>query len=452
MKKLSEHFKRLNTKPAKVAVPHAKHTLNQVTIQMHVPDQVKIRLSQHIGAPCKPVVSLGDLVKVGQIIATSEAVVFAPIHASVSGEVVNIADTVDANGLKTCEITLKSDGKQLLHEGITPPNISSKEDFIEAVRASGLVGLGGAGFPTHVKLNVSPEVREKIDMLLINAAECEPYITSDVREILENPYDILDGIQAVSKHLEIKQVMIAIEDTNQQAIQLLSDILSNKRETYPHVSVKILPSTYPQGAEKVLVQSCTNRVIPLGKLPADVGVVVMNVSSIGFLGRYLKTGIPLTSRRVTVDGDAIKKPGNVWAPIGTMTKDLIAFCGGYQKEAHLLIHGGPMMGLAQTNDETPIKKTTNAVLAFGELEMREHKEIACIRCARCIDVCPVNLMPVTIDQNVRLKKIDALQTLSLNACLDCGLCSFACPSNRMLVQNIRVGKGMLHHLTKGDQA
>lgn len=449
--KLSEKINMLSMKSTKANVPHHKNTLHKETVHMPAPDYVKMRMDQHIGTPCVPVVKEGDSVKVGQVIAQSEALVAAPIHASVSGTIEKIEELVLDNGQTVKGITIKSDGNQMLDEALKPPLIENEVDFIRAVRESGIVGLGGASFPTHVKLNASQDMKSNIDTLIINGAECEPYITSDAREILENPYDLLEGIQAVSQHLNVKEIMIGIEDNNQQVIQFLSDILSKDRETYPHVSIKTLPSIYPQGAEKILIKSCTDRVVPAGKLPLDVGIIVLNVSTTASLARYLKTGMPLTSRRVTVDGSAVSNPGNVWVPIGTMVKDIIAFCGGYKEEVHMLLQGGPMMGAAQETDELPIIKPTNAVLAFGKSDMKEHEEIACIRCARCIDVCPVNIMPVSIDQNVRLKNLDELQTLDLDVCINCGLCSFVCPSNRTLVQNIRVGKGMLRKLAEGGK-
>lgn len=451
MIKLSKRLNLLNTKPIQPKVPHHKNTIHQKTIHMKIPSHVKIRMDQHIGTPCSPVVKEGDNVKVGQVIAESNALVSTPIHASVSGIVEKIEAVTLENGQSVTEIIINADGFQTLDESLKPPMIKNQADFFQAVKNSGLVGLGGAAFPTHVKLDVSSKEERHLDILLINGAECEPYITSDAREFLETPYDLLAGIQVVSHYLKIKKVIIGIEDHNQEVIKSLSDVLSKAREAYPQISIKQLPSTYPQGAEKVLIQTCTGRIVPLGKLPPDVGVQVLNVSTIASLARYLKTGIPLTLRRVTVDGSAIRNPGNIWVPIGTITRDIITFCGGYQEKPYLLLHGGPMMGVAQENDEAPITKRTNAILAFGKSEMKEHEEIACIRCARCIDACPVNLMPVSIDQNVRIKNLDALHTLDLNACINCGLCSFVCPSNRTLVQHIRIGKDMLRDSTEGGK-
>jgi len=449
--KLSEKANLLSLKSTRVSVPHHKNTIHQKTVRMPIPQHVKISMDQHRGIPCNPVVKVGDYVKVGQLIAKSAIAISAPIHASVSGEVISIEEFVQDDGQTIKELVIRSDKVQTLYEELKPPSIKSKMDFFQAVKNSGLVGLGGAAYPTHVKLNSKSAEKVELDVLLINGAECEPYITSDSRELLESPYDLLAGIQVISHFLNIKKVIVGIEDQNKGIIKALSNFLSKKRGTFPNVSIKALPYAYPQGAEKILIKTCTGRVLPPGKLPIDVGVIVLNVSTTAFLARYFKTGIPLTSRRVTVDGSAVSNPRNVWVPIGTMIKDIIAFCGGYKEEPHLLLQGGIMMGTAQANDDQPITKRTNAVLAFGQSELREHQEIACIRCARCVDICPTELMPGYIDQNVRFNNLDQLKTLGLDICLGCGLCSFICPSNRTLVQSNSVGKKMLH-LAQGGQS
>lgn len=451
--KLSEKFNQLSLKPSKASISHhKKNTRYKRTVQMPTPQRVKISMDQHRGVPCSPIVKVGDYVELGQPIAESAILLSAPIHASVSGVVESIEDFVQNDGQIVKELVIKSDEVQSLYKELKPPYIKNKMDFLQAVKNSGLVGLGGAAFPTHVKLITKPTGNMNLDILLINGAECEPYITSDSREMLENPLDFFAGIQVVSYFLNIKEVMIGIEDHNKEVIEVLTNFLSKKRENYPNIFIKRLPSIYPQGAERVLVKRCTGRSIPPRKLPLDVGVIVLNASTTASLARYFKTGLPLTSRRVTVDGSAVNNPRNVWVPIGTMIKDIIAFCGGYIEEAHLLLQGGIMTGIAQTNDDQPITKRTNAVLAFGKSDLRDHLEIACVRCAKCVDICPVDLMPGIIDQNVRFNNLDKLKTLGLDVCLGCGLCSFTCPSNRALVQNINTGKKMLQVITQGGQS
>jgi electron transport complex protein RnfC len=427
-------------KPNKIQVPHWKNTIAKQTEQFPTGTYVHLMLSQHIGAPCTPIVRIGNTVYVGQIVAESSAKVSAPIHASVSG----IVEAIDDH-----KIVIKSDGKQTRDPSICTPTINNEQDFVNAVKQSGLVGLGGAGFPTYIKFDVKN--KKQIDTLIINAAECEPFITSDTREIIENTADVLDGTIALAEHLDVKSIMIGIENHNEEAISILQKMISSI-SGYQNIQVKILPSKYPQGAEKVLIESCTKRILPPGKLPSDIGVIVSNVSSIGFLGRYLKTGMPLVTRRVTVDGGGIKTPKNISAPIGTLIKDLVQFCGGYQSSPVKILSGGPLMGVPVENDEMPITKRSNAITILDQTQATHYEELECIRCSHCVTACPMKLMPVSIDRNVRLKNMDELQTLNLDACINCGLCSFSCPSNRTLVQNIRIGKGMLRELAQGGKA
>ena len=284
-------------------VPHRKNTKDMETVDMPVPAMVTIPMSMHIGAPCTPKVKVGDTVYVGQVIGDSDAFVSAPIHSSVSGTVKKIDTILSSNGANTPCVIIESDGEQTPDPSIQPPKVENNDDLVKAIRNSGLVGLGGAGFPAHVKLNPAPEVKAKVDTLVINGAECEPYLTADVREILENSQDIISGINTVSKLLEVKEAIIGIEDNKPEAIRLMQELAA--KNSGATIKVHSLPSRYPQGAEKVLIEQCTGRQVPPGKLPADVGVVVMNVTSVAFLARYLKTGMPLISKRVTVDGSAV---------------------------------------------------------------------------------------------------------------------------------------------------
>ena len=429
-------------------VPHRKHTSGCETVDMPIPATVSICMQQHIGAPCVPTVKAGQEVFVGQIIGDSDKFISAPIHSSVSGKVKKIDTLLMPNGAKAQTIIIETDGKQTVDPSIQPPVVNTPEDLIKAVRASGLVGLGGAGFPTHVKLNPSPEAKAKIDTLIINAAECEPYITADVREIIENSWDILSGVYTVSELLEVKQALIAIEDNKPEAIEIMRNIASKDDSHGDIVKVKVLPSRYPQGAEKVLIDQCTGRQVPPGKLPADVGVVVMNVASIATLARFLKTGLPLTTKRLTVDGSAIKEPKNVRVPIGALVKDVVEFCGGYKEEPAKLLYGGPMMGTALASDEMPVMKQNNAILAFNRAEAQGMEPTACIRCGRCVNACPMSLMPTKLEQASIHKDVEALKTYNVMTCMECGCCSYVCPANRKLVQSIRVGKVVLRNSGK----
>ena len=422
------------------AVPHHKNTWDIPSSTMPPPEKVILPMQQHIGAPCIPTVKKGDHVYVGTVVGDSDAYVSAPVHASVSGTVTEITQVMLTGGQMTQAVVVESDGKMEKDPAIAPPPpITTKEELAKAARAAGLVGLGGAGFPAHVKLNV-PEGKT-IDTLLVNVAECEPYVTSDHREALENGRNVLEGVYHVKEILEVQRVLIAVEDNKPDVIQRLSEIAGDpQRDPLDQVRVLPLKSRYPQGAEKVLVQACTGRKVPAGKLPADVGCLVMNIGSLSFLASYMRTGMPLTLKRVTLDGSAIAHPQNVIVPVGTPIKDVVAFCGGYKAEPKKLIMGGPMMGVAITSDELPILKQNNAILAFDQREAQLRQPTACIRCGRCVAACPMHLMPTKLEQAVERQDVEALQSLDIMTCMECGCCSFSCPAGRRLVQAIRLGK------------
>ena len=425
------------------AVPHHKNTWDIPSSTMPPPEKVILPMQQHIGAPCIPTVKKGDHVYVGTVVGDSEAYVSAPVHASVSGTVTEITQVMLTGGQMTQAVVVGSDGKMEKDPAIAPPPpITTKEELAKAARAAGLVGLGGAGFPAHVKLNV-PEGKT-IDTLLVNVAECEPYVTSDHREALENGRNVLEGVYHVKEILGVQRVIIAVEDNKPDVIQKLSEIADDpKRDPLDQVRVLPLKSRYPQGAEKVLVQACTGRKVPAGKLPADVGCLVMNIGSLSFLASYMRTGMPLTLKRVTLDGSAIAHPQNVIVPVGTPIKDVVAFCGGYKAEPKKLIMGGPMMGVAITSDELPILKQNNAILAFDQREAQLRQPTACIRCGRCVAACPMHLMPTKLEQAVERQDVEVLQSLNVMTCMECGCCAFSCPAGRRLVQSIRLGKSMV---------
>ncbi|AGC69389.1 electron transport complex protein RnfC [Thermoclostridium stercorarium subsp. stercorarium DSM 8532] len=423
-----------------VSAPHRKNTAESETSVLDIPEKVVIPMVQHIGAPCTPTVKPGDTVKVGQKIGDSEAYVSAPIHSSVSGTVTRVEPMLFAGGNLVMSVEIKTDGKQEVYEGISPPEIKNREDFLKAVRSSGLVGLGGAGFPTHVKLN--PPKDKVIDCLIVNGAECEPYITSDYREMLENPDGIIEGIKLVLDYLSIPKAIMGIEDNKPKAYKLLKEKAQNDNR----ISVQSLRSRYPQGAEKTLVYALTGRKIPSGKLPADVGCVVLNVNTVAFIASYVKTGMPLVQRRVTVDGPVVNQPKNVLAPIGTSLQTLFDFCGGFKSTPYKVLMGGPMMGIAQYSLETSVIKNTNAILAFDKKEGDLPSEWPCIRCGRCVEACPMNLLPLEINRLVLANKIDELERYHILDCIECGSCSYSCPSKRHLVQSIRIGKDAVRRL------
>ncbi len=424
-----------------VKVTHHKNTAEMAIERMPVPQRVVLPMQQHIGVPCTPTVKVGDTVAVGQKIGDSDKFISAPIHASISGTVTAVGDVKLANGIITKGVTIESDGEMRLYEGIKPPVVTNKAELCAAVRESGLVGLGGAGFPTHVKLNI-PEDKE-IDTLIINAAECEPYITVDYRECIENAENILKGVEILKDILGFKQVIIAIEDNKPKVFKIMKEIADRDNDKDDAIKLMTLRSRYPQGAEKMMVLSATGRKVPPGKLPSDVGCVVMNVTSTAFIARYLETGKPLVSRSITVDGSAIAEPKNIRVPIGTNIQDIIDFCGGFKSEPRKLIFGGPMMGLAICGTEAPICKQNNAILAFDERKDLLKKERACIRCGRCVDVCPMSLTPTLIERFSRVKDAEKLKAINVNTCMECGSCAYACPSGRPLVQYIRLAKQVI---------
>lgn len=434
-----------------VNVPHKKATSVMESVIMPPPKKVIIPMKQHIGAACVPVVSVGEYVKVGQIIADSDQYVSAPIHASVSGKVTKIGSMIMPNGEKVQTVVIESDGEMAEDSLMFPPVVTSVSDLTKIARESGLVGLGGAGFPAHIKLNVPED--KSIDTLIVNVAECEPYITSDHREALENSWAVLSGIYTVKQILKIKRVLIAVEENKPDVIKELEKIADNRtRDPKDEVRVFPLKTRYPQGAEKVLIQACTGRQVPQGKLPSDVGCLVMNVTSIAFLANYIKTGMPLVNKRITVDGSAIRRPCNVIAPIGTPVCDIIEFCGGYLQTPKKVLMGGPMMGLALSDDTMPIMKHTNAIIAFGENEARLPEPTECIRCGRCVKACPMKLLPTAICQAVKTKDTEKMQTLGIMNCMECGCCSYSCPAHRFIVQTIRTGKAMVknaQHVERG---
>ena len=413
------------------------------------PATVTLPMSMHIGAVAKPVVKAGDLVKVGTLIGEAQGKVSAPVYASVSGKVTKVTEILAANGSTVPAVVIESDGLMTRDENITPPAVDSRESFLAAVRDSGIVGLGGAGFPTHVKLDVDPA---RIEALIINGAECEPYITSDTITMTERTDDMAYAIRALHKHLGVRKVIIGVEMHNKAATASMMQLMHDAHGDGLTIEVKVLPSVYPQGGEKVLVYHTTGKVVPTGGLPIDVGVVVCNCTTIAAIGAYLKTGMPLVEKCVTVDGGAGKAPQNVTVPVGTALSDVFAFCGGFREEPAEVLYGGPMMGVGVPDVSVPVMKNTNAVLALTEKESRLPKTTACIRCGSCTNTCPFGLAPASIAAAFKKKDAEKLEQLSVNACMECGCCSFVCPANRPLVQTNKLAKAFLKQEKAKEEA
>lgn len=423
-----------------IHVDHNKNTKNLATEWLPLPEKVYLSMAQHIGVRCDPIVKVGDHVDLGQPVGQTEMAVSAPIHASVSGKVVGIEKIMSLMGTMDRHVVIESDGRQSVWEGIKPPVIESREDFIKSIRNSGVVGLGGAAFPVSVKYN--PRNIEMVDTLIVNGAECEPFITSDYRTMIEETNLIIDGIEGVMKWLDIKECYIAIEDNKPEAIARIYEAIEGNY----NIHIVIMKSLYPRGAERVVIHESTGKILPPGKLPADIGVLVSNVATISFIGNFLATGMPLVEKRITVDGNSITTPKNVMVPLGTRIIDIIDFCGGYRMPPAKIIMGGPMMGRAIYNDGKPLIKNNNAILAFDEKQAFLHEESACINCGRCVRACPMELMPTLINKAYLQNDYAELKRLNVQLCMGCGCCSYVCPSKRMLNIGHLLAKAKLKEL------
>lgn len=423
-----------------IHVAHHKNTAQCETKRMPVPAEVCIPMSMHIGAPCKPLVAKGDTVKVGQLIGDTDAFVSAPIHSSVSGTVKSIETQRNAAGGYDQVIVIETDGKQEVCEDIEIPKADNLQEFVAAVRKSGLVGLGGASFPTHIKYN--PKNIDEVDTLIVNGAECEPFITSDHRLMLEDTQDIIDGIKLVMKHLNLSKGYIGVEGNKPDAIEKLKATIA-EQGLADSVEVVTLQTTYPQGAERVMIYEITGKTMDAGVLPADLGVILSNITSIAFVGQYFRTGMPLIEKRMTIDGSAIAEPGNVIAPLGTRIHDIVEFMGGYKAEPKKILMGGPMMGRAIFSDEMPIIKNNNAILAFDGPQSLVPEETNCINCGRCHKACPFNLLPTALTEAMENKDAARLEQLKVMQCMECGSCAYVCPARRPLGFNNKLGKAIL---------
>lgn len=437
-------------KLGRAKLPHCKNTAAMPPVAIQPPKTVTIPMSQHIGAPANPVCAVGDTVYVGTLIGEASGFVSAPIHSSVSGTVKKIDQQLMANGKNGTVIVIESDGLMTPDPDIKPPVIESFADLSAAARAAGLVGLGGAGFPTSVKLD--PKRLDALNTLVLNGAECEPYITSDARTMLDKAEDIRYGVELILRHSDIKDVYIGIEKNKPDCIAHLGKVFADM----PMVKIVSLPDTYPQGAEKILIYNTTARVVPEGGLPADTGVLVMNVTTIAKLADYVKTGMPLVEKCVTVDGSIVKEPKNLIVPVGTSVADVIEAVGGFTEEPGKVIFGGPMMGVAIYSLEYPVMKSCNAITVLNKKDAKKQYENPCIHCGRCVAICPMGLNPTVYAKALNVAeaedRIQRYTDAKLNLCIECGSCSYVCPSNRPLVENNRLAKAELREYTLAHKA
>ncbi len=411
-------------------------TSDKKTVFLEGGQLLYIPLSQHIGAPCEPVVAVGDQVLMGQLIADSKAFVSAPIHSSVSGTVKEIKKCLHPNGTMVQTIVIENDFNYTpfqMEKNKNYRNLSS-DKLVEIIRTAGLVGMGGAGFPSHIKL--APSKDKPIECVIVNGAECEPYLSSDHRAMVEQPGDVIRGLRIIMKMLKCKRGVIAIEDNKPDAIEKISDLLKKTKT----IEVAVLKTKYPQGSEKHLIKTVMGKEVPSGKLPADVGATVVNADTAISVKNAVEGINPVIRRRVTVSGHGIKNPSVFSVPIGMLVSEVLEAAGGLNEDTFKIIMGGPMTGLPIFETDVPIIKTSSGVLALTEKESPSDTEYACLRCGKCVTACPMNLMPLKISTAGREADDDAAVLYHANDCIECGCCSYACPSHRRLLDGIRFAK------------
>ncbi len=409
--------------------------------KMNPPAEINIPMSQHIGAHCVPVVGAGDRVLRGQVIGKVENGLGCPVHSSVSGTVRAIKSYNNAQGQPVKTVVIENDGEYELSPDVKPYEKklteTSAEEIIEVIRNAGISGMGGATFPTYAKLQ---SAIGKVDRLIINCAECEPFITANHRLMLERPGEIINGTKILLKALGLRSADIAVEDNKLDAVAKLEEKIGNGKM----INVRVMRTKYPQGDERQLIYALTGREMPFGRLPADVGCVIFNAETCAAIYRAFALGLPLIERTVTVAGDCIAAPKNILAPIGASYKDLIDFCGGSKKTPKKIINGGPMMGFAQWDINAPVTKGTSAILVFSEdMCIETPANFSCIRCGRCVQNCPMHLMPNYLAQFALKGRYEDTDSYDVNSCVECGTCSYNCPASVPIVQYIRVAKGAL---------
>lgn len=420
--------------------PEEKITSQKPIQELPHPKRVVIPLSQHTGAPAKPVVKIGEKVKTGQRIGEAQGPISSTIHASLSGKVIDISAYPHPLGPPSLAIAIESDGKDEYHPDIKHNNEYFRlhpNEIKEIIREAGIVGLGGAAFPTHVKL--SPPEDKWIDTVILNGCECEPYLTCDHRLMVEKTYEIIEGLKIIARTLEVTSCYIGIERNKEDAIRVVRKEIRNEA----NMEVVPLRTKYPQGSEKQLVKAILNREVPSGGLPLNVGVVVQNVGTALAISEAVRKGRPLIERVVTVTGKGIKNPANLRIRIGTLFQDVIDYCGGFREKPGKIIMGGPLMGFSQYTTQVPVIKGTTGILVLPEEEVEEIRERSCIRCSRCVDVCPMDILPNLIAQYARKDRFDWAEKYGALDCMECGVCAYVCPAKIPLIQLIKYAKTQL---------
>lgn len=419
--------------------PGNKISKNSPITVAPLPDRVVVPLSQHIGAPATPCVAKGDHVKVGQLIGQSSGFVSANVHSPISGVVTAVDSLPDGAGLRKPAIVIEREGDEWLKtidrsDALIQSCHLTPKEIIDKIAAAGLVGMGGATFPAHVKLSIP--AGQKAECLIINGVECEPYLTSDYRTMLERGSEVLVGVQILCKALDVNKAYIGIEDNKPEAISHLTTLAAG----YPHIEIVPLRTKYPQGGEKQLIQAITGKAVPSGGLPIHVGVVVQNIGTALAVYEAVQKNKPLIERVVTVTGKTLRDPSNFMVRIGTPISSLIDLCGGMPQDALKVINGGPMMGRALANIDAPVTKGTSGIVIMRNRESLRTPASSCIKCAKCVGVCPMGLEPYLLNKLTRLKRFDDLEPLRITDCIECGSCAYTCPASIPLLDYIRVGK------------
>ena len=408
------------------------------TFHTITPKQVVIPLQQHIGAPCQPLVKVGDKVLRGQKIGDGEGLC-VPVHASVSGTVVAIEPRPHTSGRMVNSIVIDNDFQDEtieLKENDLPIEQLDNDQILHAIREAGIVGMGGAAFPGNVK---ALSAMGKVDTLIANACECEPYITADDSLLRTSPEKVLEGMLILKKVLNPERMVLAVEDNKAEAIEKVKGILPE----YPGIEIAVLPTMYPQGAEKQLIQAITGREVAPGQLPVSVNCAVFNVSTYAAICRAVRHGMPLIQRIVTISGEAIAEPQNFVVRIGTPFHDLIEVAGGLHDKTERVISGGPMMGIAQSDLSVPVIKATNSILCLLKDKNGAAENPVCLRCGKCVSVCPMRLQPLYMYRFTNAKRVDELGRMNVLDCIECGSCAFTCPGKLPLVETFRKGKQMV---------
>ena len=416
-----------------------KDTANSEIVSFKDISSVYIPMFMHIGTPCKALVKRGDTVLRGQKIGEPSGI-SSPIHSSISGSVKSVKDRLLGTNSVVQVVEIENDGQFLVDDSLDIPAYTDRDSFLECVRNSGLVGLGGAGFPTWQKFNET-KAGVAIDTLLINGMECEPFITSDHRQMLEEAPRILSGVNRLISALNISKAIVGVELNKKDAITHLQNTLkASNLSRKQDIEIRAFPTRYPQGAAKTFVTAATKRIVPAQARVTDVGVQVINIATVCQLERYFETGMPLVDKVVTLTGDCPKGGGNYRVPIGTMIDELIDNTGGFLKEPSIVSMGGPMNGQIIYDLHTPIIKNNNAITCLSESMLSAVDESNCIRCGKCVDACPQLLMPLVLDKAARQKDFESLDTYAVMNCIECGSCAYVCPAHRQLLQSIKMGK------------